>query len=382
MNLLSMPYFAGANLRHRIIVNKVKLVKRVLPGKGVIMILKNEEVKPEDVLGKYTFSPGFSVVKLAQKLKVSPKEAARYLQRPIGSSIFKGELLALKQGLLGKTEVLAPTDGVLEEYNTQTGELRLKFLAKETKLVSGVYGIVESVDKEKGEVVIKTLVTEIFGIMGSGNERSGQLNILSKPGTLVQPSQITPDMSKHIVVAGSAIYGETLRKATGYGVSGIISGGINAGDFRALAGTVDPRKRVGNDVGISVLVTEGFGLIPIGDDIFKILSQYDQKFVFMKGNTSSIYLPSLNPDSILSLRKVALPQSKSPEVSPELNLAEVSLGQKVRVIWPPFMGAQGVVIAIDKTVTVLESGISTVLITIDTPYKKLKVPFANLEIIS
>lgn len=382
MSLFPITGNVNANVRQRIIVNKVKMVKRVLPGKGEITVLKNVEVKPEDVLGKYTFSPGFSAVKIAQRLKVSPQEAQKYLQRPIGGSIFKGELLAMKKGLFGKTVVLAPTDGVLEEYNVENGELRLRFLSKETKLVSGVYGVIENVDKSRGEVTIKTLVNEIFGIMGSGNERSGQLNILSQQGSLIKPSQITVEMNKHIIVAGSIIYGDTLRRATGFGVSGIIAGGMSAIDFRAFAGAVDPRKRLGNDVGISVVATEGFGLIPIGDDIFKILNQYLGKYVFMNGNTASIYLPSLSPDSIINLRKTALPlNSRSPEISPELNLAEITAGQQVRVIWPPFMGAQGKVIAVDKKPTVLESGILTVLITIETPFKKIKVPFANLEII-
>ncbi len=369
-----------ANFRQRILPGRVVFVKRTLPGKVKIDVVKNQEVIPYDVLGSSSINSGFSSINLAQKLHVSISDALKYLERPIGQVIFKGELLASKKGFFGKTNLLAPTDGILESYNNQTGELRLKFIPRQKPLVAGVYGIIEGINNETGEVLIKTLVTEIRGIYGTGNERGGFLNILSSRGDLASESQIKPEMGGHILVSGALIYGEALRLAAGHGIAGIISGGFNVGDVRSIAGSIYPEKQ-NTQASISIIGTEGFGLIPIGDDIFSLINAYNGKFVFIDGKMRRVWLPSLSPDSILTLRKISLPQDKPIQSLPELNTGTIRIGLKARIIWPPFMGAQGKIEAIDKSVTVLESGISTYLLTIETPSRKIKVPYTNIEII-
>lgn len=370
-----------ANVRPRVLPNRCIHVKRVLLGKGSITVSKNAEISPHDVLGKYAFDPGFMAINIAEKLGVSRGEAESCIQRPAGAKIFKGELLALKKGLFGNKEVVAPTDGVIDFYDQKTGILKLSFISKELPLLSGVYGIVDDVNPTIGEVIIKTMVTELFGIVGSGKERSGTLNVLGRQG-LVNKAHVSPDMQGKILVTASQIDNDGLKKAAGHGVLGVITGGINVKDYLSLGASLDPFMRIGNDVGITVVVTEGFGPVPIGDDIFDLIKSYDDKFVFLNGNISQIILPSLTSDSILSLRKIALPVSKSPNIAPEVVVGELKLGSRVRVIWPPYFGTQGKVMAIDQTSTVLESGITTFMLTIETKSQKIKVAYPNVEIIS
>lgn len=371
----------SANFRQRINSNKIVHVKRALVGRGKILVNINEEVLPHDILGKSTLTAGFSVINLAKKLGVPAEEGLKYLQRGLGKTIFRGELLAFKKGLLNKKFITAPTDGIIENYDAKTGELRLEFLPKEIPLTSGVTGIVDDIDSQAGEVLLKTLVTEIYGVFGSGKERDGILNVLGNKGDLLNAAKITPDLKQHIIVAGGLIYGEALRKAAGYGVYGIISGGLNASDYRSIINSIDPRSRVGSDVGMSLFATEGFGPLPIGDDIYELLKSYHNKFVLIHGNTTRLILPTGNPDSILTLRKTALPIIKAPAIAPELTMAQVKTGQKVRLIWPPFMGSVGKIIGIDQTVTTLESSVTTYLLTVETPSRKIKVPYTNIEII-
>lgn len=371
-----------ANSRQRVLSNRVVYVKRSLPGKVNITVSKNQEVIPYDVLGSSSINPGFFSINLAQKLGVSIGDALKYLQRPIGQTIFKGELLASKKGFFGKTNILAPTDGVIESYSNQTGELRLKFIPRQKPLVAGVYGIIEEVNNQTGEILIKTLVTEIRGIYGTGNEKGGFLNVLGNRGDLVSEDQITPDLAGHILVSGSLIYGEALRQAAGHGIAGIISGGFNVDDFKSIAGSIYLQSQ-SPQVSISIIGTEGFGLVPIGDDLFNLIKSYNDKFVFINGKERRLWLPSNSSDSILTLRKTALPKKDLPMPGlPELNTEPIKVGFKVRIIWPPFMGSQGKIVSIDKSVTVLESGISTYLLTIETPSRKIKVPYTNIEIIN
>lgn len=382
-NFKSTPHLL-ANKRIRLITTKCIHIKRALSGIGRFNAAKNQEVSPDDILGYSNIDAGFAAVNLAQTLGVSANEAARYLERPIGKTIFRGELLALKKGLLGNKVITAPTDGLIESYDPRNGELKIKYISKEIALTAGVYGIVDDINLQNSEVLIKTLVSEIYGIFGSGKERSGILAIIGGRGDLFTPRAVSTKISKQIIVAGGLIYGSTLRKSVEYGVYGIVCGGYNVSDYRAIAGTLSPHNRLGNDVGLTILATEGFGSIPIGEDIFNEIQKHEGGNVFINGNAGQLILPSQSSDSILKLRKISLPilaMRKVGSLGPETTISEIKAGDRVRIIWPPYMGAQGKILGIDKTATVLESGISTYLLTVETPMLKIKVPYPNVEII-
>ncbi|MBI2595136.1 hypothetical protein HYW46_00175 [Candidatus Daviesbacteria bacterium] len=370
-----------ANVRTRIWANRVSHVKRYMAGKVQLNVKIGEEVQPQDVLGTALISAGFSSVNIAKMLGVPPSEGGKYLQRALGKIIYKGELLAFKKGMFGEKAIKAPTDGLVEFYDDKTGELRLQLMPKTVSLIAGVFGIIDDVNYDKNEVTIKTMVTEVFGILGSGKERGGILDIIGNQGGLVNQSQIKVTMHQHVLVAGSLVDGSVLKSAAGFGLSGIICGGLNVNDYKAITGGVDPGTRFGTDIGISVMATEGFGLLPMGDDIFSLIEPFNNKFVFIHGNARKLLLPTATSDSILTMRKIDLALNKSPDITPEVEMGEISIGNKVRIVWPPFMGLQGQVLAIDQTPTVLDSGISTILLTIETLKQKLRVPFVNIEII-
>lgn len=369
-----------ANKRIRVVSNTIIHVRRQLQGNGKILVQKNFEVAPHHVLGTSTVSSGFSKINLAKKLGVSAKEAPKYMTKQTGQKIFKGELLALKKGLFGKKVVTSPTDCIIDTYNDKTGELQLKFLPKQLPMTSGVYGIVDEVEPLSGEVIIKTMATQVFGIYGSGKERSGFLHILETPG-LIHPSQINADLSQKILLVNGLIFGEALRKCVGYGVKGIVTGGINLSDYISMVGSLENRQKLGSDIGISVIATEGFGSIGIGMDILNAINTHQDKFVFINGNTNNLILPSLNPDSILAVRKVVLPIVRTTYLQAEITTAELRTGLRVRVISSPYLGQQGVITAIDNQPTLLDTGISTILLTVALRNKKIKIPYPNVEII-
>jgi len=53
----------------------------------------------------------------------------------------------------------------------------------------------------------------------------------------------------------------------------------------------------------------------------------------------------------------------------------------VRIIGNSYLGEQGKVIALDQSLTLMLSNISSILATIETKRRKIKVPVVNLEII-
>lgn len=375
-------------IRLRVEKDVVVRVTRVLKGKGSLSVSTGQQVTPDEIIGSGTIASGFRTLNLATLLAVSPGEVARYLTKKLNQRIYKGELLASKKGWLlsGKKIVTSPTDGVLEFLNPKTGELKIAFLPKKADLPSGVFGFVEHVDTIRGQVIIRTLVSKIYGMFGSGRVRDGILHILGKKDSLISKAEIQTKYDGGILVGGSLFFKDTISACISQGISGIITGGSNAEDYKGMAGgrLVFPRK-LDNDIGIGIVVCEGFGSVPIGDDIFEVLSAYEGKFVFIDGNKALINLPSFSSASLTKIKNTKLPPMQNNDLGGSagysMETQELKIGSKIRIIGNAYLGEQGKVTSIDDSPTLLISGIKACLATIETSRRKLQVPVANLEII-
>lgn len=353
-----------------------------MTGLGQITVKVGQEVTPGDKLGRFSVKSGFRKINLAKLLSVSPQVTKQALQIKIGQRIFKGELLAFKKGsLFSQNKIItSPSDGVLDFFNEKTGEIRLELALKEVDLPSSVFGIVEKIDHAEGEVVIRTQATEIYGILGSGRVRGGQLRMIGPKSGLIVKNMINPVFVNDILVGGGLIYSDAIFEAVKIGVHGIITGGINAEDYKSMAGG-SLVKQLGTDIGLSLLLTEGFGPIPIGEDIFETLKAFEGKFVIIDGNRSKLVLPSFDSNCMVKVRKTHLPDLKIDEGSADTQVGVLSLGARVRVIGSQFSGEQGQVVGIDQAVTVLPSKVTTYMVLVEGRVRKFKVPFTNLEII-
>ena len=222
-------------------------------------------------------------------------------------------------------------------------------------------------------------------MLGSGRTRDGNLIILGFRDGLINKADVSPKYDEHILVGGSLVFKDSISAAISSGVNGIITGGINANDYQSMAGgrILFPHK-LENDVGISLLVCEGFGSVAIGEDIYALLKEYNGKFVAMEGNRAILDLPSFESKSIVRVKSTQLPPilDEPPDLEEAIKLGELKVGSIVRAVGNTYAGEQGRVSSIDQTETVLPSGIRAILVTIETKRRKIQLPVANLELIS
>lgn len=377
---MNQLYISG---RLRVCPKTVLHIKRILTGgKGTIIVQLHQEVEPADILGEGITSSGFYTINLSKELGVNPNKALQYLKRKIGQTIYQGELVAQKEGIMkfSKKNILAPQDGILDFYDVNSGNLKIKLAVKKNKLVSGVYGIIDSINYQAGEIIIRTQATIIYGMLGSGREREGILRVLGKAEDLIIDKQISNDFKGHIIVGGGLIFPNTLTLAMQLGISGFIAGGINVTDYKSINGGKIAVSKQWSDIGTTILVTEGFGMASIGEDIFSILVSHNNRFAVIDGNNKRLILPTNKPESIISTRKTKLPDTFCEMLSEEILDIELKVGKVVRLVSPSFFGIQGVIESIDKSETLLPSGVKTHLVTI-SGQKKLRVPYQNLEMI-
>lgn len=373
--------------RLRVEKDLITRIFRLLKGNGRLNVSVGQEVTPSEIIGTSLISPGFRTLNLATLLNVKPQDVGKYLKRNLGQRTYKGELLAHRPKRIFGAEltVTAPADGVIDFLNPSSGEIRLTFLPQKVDLPAAVYGVVEAVDNLHGYALIKTSVNRIYGLFGTGKPRDGILHLLSSREDLITAAKISIKLTDQILLGGSLVYKETISSAISAGVSGIITGGINATDYKSMAGgrLVFPKK-IENDVGISMVVTEGFGSIPIGEDIFDILTEYNGRFVLVDGNQAVVDLPSYESASLPKVRRTKLPPASEQMIrrgNDRSEVIEVKVGQRVRIVGSSYAGQQGKIIALDRSESLLPSGIRAHLCTIETRRRKIQLPVHNIEIL-
>ena len=370
-----------STVRVRVEKDLIITVSRNLKGKGKIKVSLGQEVSPDDILGSSLFSPGFRTLNLSKSLSVDPSQIEKYLKKSLGEKVYKGELLAQRKTFLGgERTIVSPSDGILDFINSKTGEVRMTSLPKKEDLPSGFYGIVEGIDNGKGQIVIKTQASLVHGMFGSGKIRDGILRIVSKRDEFFTGSQVSQEYAEQILLGGSLVYKNAISAAISAGVNGIIAGGINAEDYKQIVGgRFNFPKKLDNDIGISIVICEGFGPVSLGWDIIDALKEYEEKFISIDGNRGIIYLPSFEGSSMAKIRSTNL---KMANYDPsDYNTSQLKKGMAVRITGNSFLGEQGKIIALDKEQTLLPSGIKAYLATVETKKRKIKIPVDNIEII-
>ncbi len=371
------------NHRQRIVKDTVMHVNRSFTvRRGEFHVSVGQEVHPEDILGYGEVIAGFKILNIAALLEVPPAKGLLYLKRRLGQIIYEGEILAQKDGLfgLGQKVIQAPSDGMLEAYDEKTGQLRLKIAPKKETLVSGVFGIIDHIEPLTGQATIKTMASTIYGVAGSGKDRSGIVHCLGKPDMFVSSKQVDESLVGRILVGGAVLFADAIQKAINAKIAGIVTGGMDAKDYRGMAGGhLQFTSKHWSDIGISILVTEGFVSQAIDQELWKFLQDAEGFFAIMDGNRAQLILPSRHPESINTLRKTALPLNSKISLEEKIEIVPLQVGQNVRIVSEPNLGTIGKVISIDQSMTKLGSGISTYLVTLQTGASKLQVPYQNLE---
>lgn len=267
----------------RRVVNLEKaFFERVIPGVGTPLVKVGDSVTPADIIARYEASSGQRLVKLASSLKVNSRVVHKYLTKRIGDRVYRGEVLASKRGFLGmsKKVVTSPADGILESLLSD-GSVMIKFLPTPRKLAAAVLGTVQVVIPHS--ITIQTQVAKVYGFAGAGILREGIIRMIAKPNEFILPTQINPSYQGEILVGGATIARATIEKAVTLGVKGLIVGGMNYRDFLSLGAE--------SDVGITIILTEGFGVKPMGVDIFNFLKNKSDQFAFLSGRSKQITFP-------------------------------------------------------------------------------------------
>jgi biotin carboxyl carrier protein len=374
---MGQAYSAGLTVTDSIVLRK----DRLLPLKGSVLVKKGDKVKAEDVVAE-TLLPGKVVpLNLANKLGVTPAQLITYVKVKAGDQISKGTILAENKGLFGmgfmKNSVASPTDGEVESISSHTGQILLREPRIPVQVKAFIDGVITEVIPGEG-VVIENKSAYIQGIFGIGNETIGYIKVLAKsPNEELTADKIDESCKDKIIVAGAFIRMEAIDKARKVGVKAIITGGIDDQDVKHLLGYDLGVAITGHEnIGLTIVCTEGFGKINMAQKTFDLLKQFEGYKTSIHGKTQ-IRAGVMRPEIIIPLEFQA-----EELVIPEVKLPVLEPGTLIRIIRQPNFGKIAKVVGMPEELTMVES--ETMVRVLEAQFddsKKMSLPRANVEVI-
>jgi len=337
---------------------------RLLPAPGQVLVHPGELVGPADVVARCLLPGEVRVVDVGRALGVRPERAAKYIRKTVGDPIQVDDILAVPGGLFGRLRgsCRAPVDGQI--MDVRNGLMLIESETTTFELCAHIKGQITNVMPNRG-VVISTAGVLIQGVWGSGGEAEGVLKVLvDNPQRPLRARAI--DVSCHgTLVAGGRILDENvLEQAVEAKVRGVIVGSVNAELCSFLESLPFP-----------VLVTEGFGTFPMSRQVFSLLHSHMGREAMLSADTQTRW-GARRPEVLIPLRAEEGLPAEEPGPVP------LQVGDRVRALRNPHLGAVGTVTDLPAMPQVLASGARLPVAGVDLEGgESVLIPVANLELI-
>jgi biotin carboxyl carrier protein len=355
--------------------------RRMLSLPGTVLVKTGGEVRANQAVARAELPGKVYPLNLANQLGVAPDEIHEYLIKKAGDPVQKDEILAENKPFIKwmKTEVRSPITGIVESVSTVTGQVLLREPPRVLELLGYVDGRITEVIPQQG-VVVETDCSLVQGIFGIGGETTGEIVMaVTSPDEALTPRHLTADMKAKVVVGGSFISSDALARAKEVGVACVVIGGIHDKDLRALLGYDLGVAITGTEqVGFTLILTEGFGSIPMAGKTFALLSAHAGQQASISGATQ-IRAGVIRPEIIIA---------KQAGASGDYGIATVPepegirIGDQVRIIRDPLFGKIGEVASLPADLQKIptESDVRVMEVRFADGSKAV-IPRTNIELI-
>ncbi len=352
--------------------------RRMLPLPGNVLVKVGDKVRSDQVVAKAELPGKVFPLNLANQLSVSPNEIKDYVVKKEGDVVEKDEILAENKPLIKwfKTEIRSPVAGTVESVSIVTGQVLLREPPRVLQLLAYVDGAIIETIPQQG-VVVETTCSLVQGIFGVGGETSGEITMAVRaPDEPLTANHFTSTMKGKVVVGGSFLSAEAMKQAKAVGVAGLVVGGIHDEDLRALLGYDLGVAITGTEhVGFTLILTEGFGTIPMATRTFKLLSASAGRKASISGATQ-IRAGVIRPEIIIPQEETAAGKNAP------LQREGIRIGDPVRIIRDPMFGRIGEVSALPSELTKIptESDVRVLEVKFSDG-KRVVIPRTNIEVI-
>ncbi|MXX04916.1 MAG: hypothetical protein F4X08_10870 [Gemmatimonadetes bacterium] len=372
---MAHAYTSGLRVSPRTVVART----RRLPLSGQVLVDVGDRVRPDTVVAE-TYLPGpVHNVNVANALAIAPEEVPGCMLKQPDEPVAKGELIAESRGIFGlfKSSVRCPESGTIEMVSEVTGQVLIREPSTPVRINAYLDGTVTETLPGEG-VVVETAGACIQGIFGVGGETYAPIRqIVQSPEDEVTGEMIDDRLRGRIVCCGSMITLDALRKLIEVGASGVVVGGMRYHDIGDLLGyQIGVAVTGGEDIGLTMIVTEGFGRLPMAERTFELLRSMQDREASLSGATQ-IRAGVIRPEIII---KSDGSEASADRAGPAGRGLEA--GSLVRLIREPWFGELATVASLPEQPVRLPTGaFARVLEAHRTNGALVTVPRANVEIV-
>ena len=359
---------------------------RRLPIKGDVLVKEGDKVAATTVVAKTNVPGDRQLVNVSYDLGRTGIDVKPYMHKNVGDIVEAGEVIASRRYkrflFFGLTEKIccAPIQGIIEYI---FGDGRVVF-AEPTPVELNAYipGAVTKVLPKEG-AVIETLGGYIQGIFGIGGETYGELMVVAEsPEDILTAEKIRAECAEKILVGGALVEGKALQKAVEVGVKGIVTGGIDDRDLIDFLGyDVGVGITGQEEVGLTVIITEGFGKVRMAEKTFKILKRFEGKFASING-TTQIRAGVIRPEIIIPRIEVGSDELAKVREEIKAPIERLKPGTPIKIIREPNFGVLGRVVSlpVERQEITTESKVRVLEVEL-ADGRQVIIPRANVEFI-
>lgn len=362
------------------VTERTHIVKtRRLPLKGQVVATKGDEVKAETVVARTELPGNVQPVKAASILGVHQADLPSVMLKKEGETVAKDEVIAVSKSFFGlmKNSCKSPCAGTIESISAVTGQVILREPPMPVEVDAYIDGVVTEIIPNEG-VVVEAEGAFIQGIFGVGGETCGLLELaLNDPAKDLDPGMLKPEHAGKVVVGGAYISIEAIRRAQELGIKALVAGGLDDAVLKQLLGYDLGVAITGSEqLGLTVVITEGFGRMTIANRTFALLDKFRGRRVSVNGATQ-IRAGVMRPEIVIPM---GTPVIRAKEQEAE-NLG-MTVGSPVRVIRMPRFGSLGEVVDLPPELQAVESEAKVRVLRVRFPDGTVEtLPRANVEMI-
>lgn len=346
---------------------------RRIPPTGQVLVQEGQTVSFDQTVG-YMNPQGYVVnVNLASEINVSPFDVPGSMLVPVGQAVRRGEIIAANRTFYSLREYASPEDGVLENVSPFTGRVSIRAYPL---AVRAMYpGVVSRIIPGEG-VLITSRGALLQGIFGIGGYQTGQLLVVTKAENQpLTPDLIQPEHEGCIIAAGGEPSLASLERARRLGVKGIIVGSMHKSVLNDFLGYSLGTAVTGLERTLTIILTEGFGRVPMLEATFALLTSLHGFFAIVNGATQ-VRAGVVRPE-------LFVPHAGEAEPRNSLHAEGLQAGQLVRLIRRPRFGQLATIVDATAFPYQLASGIRVLAVKVRLQQggQDIIVPVANLEAI-
>lgn len=342
---------------------------RQLPLEGEVCVQVGDLVKADQVVARTELPGKIFPVNVANQLGVDAARLKEFLNKKVGDSVEMDEVIAETPGLWGffKSDAKAVVSGTIESISTITGQVIFQANPIPVEVDAYIDGRVVEVIPDEG-CVVQAEATFVQGIFGLGGETKGIIAMAAKtPDQVLTAADITADHAGKIVIGGGYLTLEALQAAIDVGAAAVVAGGFDYDEIKNLLGyEVGVAITGGEQLGLTLIITEGFGDIQMAPATFALLKSKVGQPASVNGATQ-IRAGVMRPEVLVTFDTDNAGERYTP---PEP--VGIGIGDPVRGIRAPYFGKLGKVKSLPVEPAVLES---------ESKARVMEIEFADGEVV-